>query len=204
MSVAAEDYMTPVGGLSLEPPPGDLTERSIREIGVINVDRELAPKLPDPNYEPYRAPLEAGSDGDDIGKQTKVKFRVDGNGDPERLLAQLAPADMLQSGHGFLIRDAGEPPKTIWRTSCEVCGSALPLPGAEGWVCEFGAQPGSADWDQCQCNWCLLRGQWLRTQYRPRGGRPAQRCGTAECTRYANRERKRKQRLNERQVAVAG
>ncbi|WP_457160555.1 hypothetical protein, partial [Mycobacteroides abscessus] len=41
------------------------------------------------------APLVMGDDGDDAGKLTKTKFRIDGNGDPERMLAQLAPQDML-------------------------------------------------------------------------------------------------------------
>lgn len=49
-----------------------------------------------------QAPLVTGV-GNDVGQLTKIKFRVDGNGDQERLVASLAPADMIQSGHGFMI-----------------------------------------------------------------------------------------------------
>lgn len=132
--------------------------------------------------------LQMGSDGDDIGKLTKVKVRVDGNGDPERTLAQLAPHDMLDSGHGFVVRSADPAPKTEWATDCEVCGDPI-LPSAGEWICEFG-EPMM----DCQCNACLYWGMWLRGEYRPRGGRPAKRCGTAECNRKAARERQRKSR----------
>lgn len=154
------------------------------------------------NREEHRAPLAMGHDGDDTGQLTRLKLRIDGNGDQTRLLASLAPADMMQSGHGFQIRDMGATPKTVWRTTCELCGVALALPAAEGWLCELGCQPGTEEWDQCNCNWCLIRGQWLRGEFRPMGGRPAKRCGTPECKRRAATERKRKQRAREKAKAA--
>ena len=129
------------------------------------------------------SPLVMGDDGDDAGARTKVKFRVDGNGDPDRTLAAMAPGDMLASGHGYMVRDLGEAPTTEWRQTCEVCGEHLP--------------PGSV---LCNCNWCLHYQMWLRGEYRPRGGRPAKRCGTKECSRMAARDRKRLQRERERAV----
>ncbi|MBS1692267.1 MAG: hypothetical protein JST91_08600 [Actinobacteria bacterium] len=141
---------------------------------------------------PGESPLLIGSDGDDIGQQTKVKFRVDGNGDPERQLALFVPYDMLASAHGYLIQDLGDRPKTMPRDECELCGSPI-IAKADEWLCELGVRE-----DQCECNWCLLRGQWMRGEYRPSGGRPAKRCGTEDCKRRAARERKRRQRERER------
>lgn len=135
------------------------------------------------------APLVMGDDGDDAGKLTKAKFRIDGNGDPERMLAQLAPQDMLDSGHGFMVRTQTVQPRTEWRTTCEVCGDPI-LAAAGEWLCELGRLASTL----CNCNWCLHYQMWLRGEYRPRGGRPAQRCGTAECKRKAARERQRKSR----------
>lgn len=177
VTAAAEDFMTSLGDTSLVP--------------AIEV-------LEGPHPEEHRAPLTMGHDGDDSVQLTSVKFRLDGNGDQARLLASLAPADMLQSGHGFLIRDIGTTRKTFWRTTCELCGTALAPPAAEGWLCELGCQPGSTEWDQCGCNWCLIRGQWLRGEYRPRGGRPAKRCNASDCKRKAAQERKRRQRIREK------
>lgn len=187
---AVEDFLQSLGDVSLEK-------------SGIDAATEDAPltTVKDP-HEVNRAPLVFGHDGDDTGQRTRIKFRVDGNGDQDRLLAELAPSDMLQSGHGFLIRDVGTAPKTPWRTTCELCGTALAQPAAEGWICELGCIPGTQEWDQCGCNWCLLRGQWMRGEYRPRGGRPAKRCGTRECTTRAARERKRRQRERERALAA--
>ncbi|SLI45987.1 Uncharacterised protein [Mycobacteroides abscessus subsp. massiliense] len=146
-------------------------------------------------------PLVMGDDGDDTGRLVKVKIRVDGNGDAERTLAQLAPRDMLDSGHGFLVRSADPAPKTVWATNCEVCGGPL-LPPASEWFCQLGNFGRSAEPDgpflpastSCDCSWCIHYQLWLRGEYRPRGGRPAKRCGTAECKRKANRDRQRKSR----------
>lgn len=147
------------------------------------------------------APLVMGDDGDDTGKLTKIKFRIDGNGDTERMLDQLAPQDMLDSGHGFMVRTQTVQPKTEWRTTCEVCGDPI-LAAANEWLCQLGHfgqsvepngpfRPASA---LCNCNWCLHYQMWLRGEYRPQGGRPAKRCGTAECKRKAARERQRRSR----------
>lgn len=138
------------------------------------------------------APLVMGDDGDDTGKLTKTKFRIDGNGDTERVLAQLVPQDLLESGHGFMVRTQLVAPKTEWRQTCEVCGDPI-LAAADEWFCQLGRplRPASA---LCNCNWCLHYQMWLRGEYRPKGGRPAKRCGTAECKRKAARERQRKSR----------
>jgi hypothetical protein len=138
------------------------------------------------------SPLVMGDDGDDVGPRTKVKIRVDGNGDPERTLAAMAPGDLLSSGHGYLVRDLGAAPTTEWRQTCEVCGDHLPPPAAGEWFCQFREdKPASV---MCNCNWCLHYQMWLRGEYRPRGGRPAKRCGARECTRKAGSERQRKSR----------
>ena len=110
----------------------------------------------------------------------------------------MAPGDMLPSGHGYMVRDLGAAPTTEWRQTCEVCGEHLPPPAAGEWVCQFHEEkPGSV---LCNCNWCLHYQMWLRGEYRPRGGRPAKRCGTKECSRRAARDRKRLQRERERAV----
>ncbi|WP_420879810.1 hypothetical protein [Rhodococcus sp. (in: high G+C Gram-positive bacteria)] len=180
MSTATDDLMVSLGDTSL-PEPEESQDRW---------------------HDEDRAPLVMGHDGDDTGPLTKQKFRIDGNGDEKRLLALLAPTDMMQSGHGFAIRDIGAAPKTTWRTTCELCGTALPLPAADGWVCELDCEPGTREWDTCRCNWCLIRGQWLRGEFRPKGGRPAKRCGTPECKRRAAAERKRRQRDREKAKAL--
>ncbi|AWT52591.1 hypothetical protein D806_016070 [Mycolicibacterium smegmatis MKD8] len=171
------------------------TEDLMPELG----DSNLADVFSAPELEPGtftrqgEYPLTIGTDGDDVGRRAKIKVRVDGNGDPERTLAQLAPDDLMASSHGFLIRTV-EAPKTTWRTTCEVCDRPLPLTPAAEWVCEHGSRPGSHAWDQCRCNWCLIRGQWLRGEYRTRGGQPKKRCGLPDCTRVGAKLRKRKSR----------
>jgi hypothetical protein len=78
------------------------TEDQLSSLG----DSDLADFYPVPKDEPAlavpagldqyydEAPLVMGDDGDDTGRITKVKFRVDGNGDAERSLAALAPRDI--------------------------------------------------------------------------------------------------------------
>ncbi len=139
-------------------------------------------------------PLVMGDDGDDTGRLTKVKFRADGNGDQERALALLAPQDMLDSGHGFMVRSANSQPETAAR--CEMCGDPL-IASADGWMCEF-----TEPLTPCGCNACLHRGMWLRGEYRPKGGRPAKRCGTEECNRKAARDRQRKSRAARKKASV--
>jgi hypothetical protein len=131
---------------------------------------------PTPTFKAKGEHLHIGDDGDDIGRPARDQ----------------TVGDMLDSGHGFLVRDLGEPPKTNWRTTCEVCGDPLPPSAAGEWFCQFVEdKPASA---MCNCNWCLHYQMWLRGEYKPNGGRPAKRCGTKECTKKAARERKRKSR----------
>ncbi|MEV4635252.1 hypothetical protein AB0J79_18665 [Rhodococcus coprophilus] len=180
---AVEDYLPSLGNASLELATTEDTE--------------------DRNGEEHRASLEMGHDGDDDGQPEMIRHRLNGprngNDDTEdEPPSLLAPSDMMQSGHGFQIRDLGARPKTEWRTTCELCGDPLPPPAADGWICELGSLPGSEEWGRCECNWCLLRGQWMRSEFRPKGGRPAKRCGTPECTRRAATERKRQQRARDK------
>lgn len=184
---AVEDYLPSLGNASLElVTTEDTTDR---------------------NGEEHRASLEMGHDGDDEGSPEKISYRLNvprsGNDDVEdERPTLLAPSDLMQSGHGFQICDLGARPKTEWRTTCEQCGVAL-TPPADDWFCELENLPGNVEWDRCECNWCLLRGQWMRGEFRPKGGRPAKRCGTPECTRRAARERKRQQRARDKARKVA-
>ncbi|UTT48919.1 hypothetical protein [Rhodococcus gordoniae] len=178
---AVEDYLPSLGNASLELVTTEGAE--------------------DRNGEEHRAPLEMGHDGDDDGQPEKIRYRLNGprsgSGDTDELPSLLAPSDLMQSGHGFQIREFGARPKTEWRTTCELCGVAL-TPPADDWVCELGSPSGGEEWGRCECNWCLLRGQWMRGEFRPKGGRPAKRCGTRECTRRAATERKRQQRARDK------
>ncbi len=105
-----------------------------------------------------------------------------------------ATGDLLNAGHGFLIRTY-ETPKTEQATDCEVCGRLL-LPAADEWFCESVGPDGEhvPASSTCRCNWCLHYQQWLRGEYRPKGGRPAKRCGLSDCERLAARHRQRKSR----------
>lgn len=118
-----------------------------------------------------------GNDGDDIGQSAR---------DQEI-------GDMLDSGHGFLIRGIGEP-VAVRRTTCEICDGPLPTPGADpDWLCEYydGTRPASPT---CNCSWCLMYQEYLAGNYQPRGGRPRKQCGSAKCKRIAARIRKQRQR----------
>lgn len=170
-----------------------VSEDLMAELGDTNLADHFHPPDPAPGTveRPGDYPLAMGTDGDDVGR--RVKVRTDGNGDPERTLAELAPIDLMEANQGFLIRTV-EAPKTTWRTTCQICDRPLPPSSAGEWFCENGSLPGTADWDTCRCNWCLIRGQWLRGEYRPRGGRPAEQCGLSDCKRVADKLRKRKSR----------
>lgn len=172
-----------------------VSEDLMDELGDTNLSDHFRPPDPEPGTveRPGDFPLAMGTDGDDVGRRVKVKIRIDGNGDPERTRAELAPMDLMNASQGFLIRTI-EVPKTTWRTTCKVCDRPLPLPSAGEWVCETGATPGTPEWHTCRCNWCLIRGQWLRGEYRTQRGRPADRCGLADCKRVAAKLRKRKSR----------
>ncbi|PQE02562.1 hypothetical protein CYL16_03300 [Mycobacterium sp. EPG1] len=127
-------------------------------------------------------PLEMGHDGDDLGKRESM--------------SQVAIRDMLNSGHGYTVRGLGTM-KTVHRTTCEVCGGPLPTPaGDDGidWLCQYDDDLQTPASVFCNCPWCLSYADFLQGKYRPRGGRPAKRCHSAECKRKAAAERKRKQR----------
>lgn len=172
-----------------------VSEDLMNELGDTNLADHFRPPDPEPGTveRPGDYPLTMGTDGDDVGRRVKVKIRIDGNGDPERTRAELAPMDLMDASQGFLIRTI-EAPKTTWRTSCKICDRPLPPSAAGEWVCELGNLPGTPEWDTCPCNWCLIRGQWLRGEYRPRGGRPAERCGLSDCKRVAAKLRQRRAR----------
>jgi hypothetical protein len=196
---ATEDELDALGTLSLESPPERESETDT-ETGRHNVDLVLDARAePVPLYVDD-APLEAGHDGDDLGQLTAVKF---GAGSEERLLTLLAPSDLVQSSHGFLIRDIGDASETNWAKSCELCGEPLKPPANE-WVCEVASDPGTPEWADCQCNWCFYRRLWERGEYRPHGGRPAKRCGTQECKRKAARARAKGGHVTETPLRVAG
>lgn len=142
------------------------------------------------SYGPDETPILGGDDGDDNGEESEH-----GYGSP-------ALFDMVQAGHGFLIKSTGLAPKLPRLQDCETCGAPIPLPGADDWVCELGSLPGSLDWDICGCNWCLHRRLWLQERYSPNGGRPAKRCGSADCKRIAAAERQRKRRTARKSGSV--
>jgi hypothetical protein len=155
-------------------------------------DDDVTYAAPRPTFNDEK--LERGDISDPVRISRLPKLGPGDDAAAERAIGAQAIVDLTQANQGFLVHDLGTPHKTVWRTTCEVCDNPLPLPQEDGWVCERGNEPGSALWSLCNCNWCLIRGQWLRGEYRPRGGRPPKRCGTAECTRTANRERQRRHR----------
>lgn len=127
-------------------------------------------------------PLQMGDDGDDIGKREPV--------------SQVAVRDMLNSGHGYTVRDLGTV-KAVHRTDCEVCKGPMPTPAGDDeidWLCQYDDTLQTPASVFCNCPWCLAYTDYLQGKYRPRGGRPAKRCRSADCNRKAAAERKRKQR----------
>lgn len=159
-----------------------------------------------------QAPLALGDN--EPGQLTKVKLRVDGNGDQERLIASLAPADMMQSGHGFMVDDRRSRPwKTAKRTHCAHCGGPLPKPDVSNYVCEFdpeatelelslvGSDQSADDrrgWPGkrsaplrpgCQCSGCILRHLVFNGDERNKG-QPRKVCSD-ECGRLRGNELKR-------------
>ncbi|AFR50026.1 hypothetical protein KTR9_3391 [Gordonia sp. KTR9] len=179
MSAAADDFLPQLGSVAL-------TDADVHPSAGIRTDDPLIALGTDRDTE--FNDLWFGSE-DDPG----IKGRGVRPGNPDLV------GDLLNSGHGYQIRDVDSRPKTTWATRCEICGESLPMPDAGEWVCELGAEPDSEDWAVCQCSWCLIRGQWLRGEYRPKAGRPPKRCGTADCKRRAATVRKRKERALKRQ-----
>lgn len=125
--------------------------------------------------------LDIGSDGDDDGCSGRDQ----------------AIGDMLDSGHGFLVRGVDQP-KTVRRETCEVCGVPLPTPGNDpDWLCQYYDETRLAS-QTCNCSWCLNYQEYLAGKYHPQGGRPRKRCGSKECERKADAERKRLDRAAKR------
>jgi hypothetical protein len=55
----------------------------------------------------------------------------------------------------------------------------------------------------CNCPWCLTYQDYLAGRYKPKGGRPRQRCGSKECDRKADAHRKAQKRLEKRREKLA-
>lgn len=124
--------------------------------------------------------LPVGTDGDDIGS-----------------IGDQAIRDMLDSGHGYLVRTIDRP-KTVWRVTCEVCDGPLPTPGNDpDWLCQLGDETEPASMT-CICPWCRTYQDYMSGRYKPQGGRPRQRCGSKECDRKAKTAAQKAKRLHKR------
>lgn len=165
MNAALDDYMPSMGTATLEAPA-----RADDGFQRIADGTGLFRTKGEPD-------LVMGTDGDDRGNSAHHQ----------------QVSDMLDSGHGFLVSDVPKP-RTERRTTCEICAGPLPTPGNDpDWFCQLYDETRRASLD-CNCAWCLRYQDYLAGKYQPRGGRPRQRCGSAECEREAAKLRKRKQR----------
>jgi hypothetical protein len=169
MTEARDDRMSPLGDKdeALPEPVNPYEQARVQRIddgtGLFRVKHETK--------------LDVGNDGDDVGRKHTDQ----------------GIADMLDSGHGFLVREVGKP-KTVGRVTCEVCDGPLPTPGNDpDWLCQYYDETRPASL-LCNCSWCRSYQDYLAGRYKPRGGRPRQRCGAKECDRQAAKLRKRKQR----------
>ena len=96
---------------------------------------------------------------------------------------------LVQSGHGFGIKTfSRDEAKT--RRNCVYCGVVLRNRAVDSWHCEFPDAP----WAFCECSSCLCRQLDEQGRYRERG-RPRVQCGSSECKRQHDRDRKRRSRL---------
>jgi hypothetical protein len=130
---------------------------------------------------PGEAPLTIGTDGDHRGRSA----------------CDQEVGDMLDSGHGFLIRKQDEP-KNPLRSACEICGGPLPTPGDDpDWLCQYGDETEPASLD-CNCPWCLKYQDYMSGRYKPNGGRPRKRCGAKKCDTEATRRRQANKRARDR------
>lgn len=102
--------------------------------------------------------------------------------------------DIVDSGHGFRVFSVDTPKELP--TTCEVCGGPILALSQDGidWLCQYDDDLKTPASIACNCAWCLSYKAYLAGRYRPQGGRPAKRCGSADCKRKAARDRKRKQR----------
>lgn len=62
-------------------------------------------------------------------------------------------SDLLNQGHGFLVRTVTRDESAYVQTTCKVCEGPLPLPACE-WLCELEYTYGVAPAAHCGCNWC--------------------------------------------------
>ncbi len=110
-------------------------------------------------------------------------------------------AELMDAGHGFLIRDP-ELPETTPAPRCELCGTPIGPQSDKEWFCELGTDESKGIYApasfECPCSWCYHYRLWLKGQYDADGGRPRKRCGSPECKRQADRERQRKSRAAKR------
>lgn len=180
MSIATEDVLPDIGRADLSDhyraPEVEWTDR---QFGTLDSFGRWTPAVPEGiEHDKDEAPLRAGDDGDDYGTPR----------DSQEV------ADMVASGHGFLVREVTR--RVERSTACEVCGEPLPGPSDAGtdWLCQFDDSLRTPASLTCNCNWCRSYQAYIRGEYRPRGGRPAKRCGSAECKRIAARDRQRKRR----------
>lgn len=95
---------------------------------------------------------------------------------------------LLQAGHGYQVTAADRNYHKPIQTLCRYCHNPLPLPRAGNWFCEF-----EEPFQDCECNACLIRCLWLAREFRGRG-RPRIQCGSRECIKAHNAERKRRSR----------
>lgn len=124
--------------------------------------------------------LDIGHDGDDLGRPAR---------DEE-------VGDMLDSGHGFLVRDVKPATPRTYRPTCEICAGPLPMPAEEGWFCQYYDESRPASMD-CNCAWCLTYQAYMTGKYKPKGGRPRKRCGGKECETEAAARRQANKRARD-------
>ncbi|OBI54677.1 hypothetical protein A5667_24925 [Mycolicibacterium fortuitum] len=159
-------------------------------------DRLKADPVPDGH--PGRDGLVAVADRPPLFKISgEVDLAIGTDGDDGGPVGDQTIGDMLDSGHGFLVREINQP-KTVWRVTCEVCDGPLPAPGDDpDWLCQYYDETRPASLT-CNCAWCLTYQDYVAGRYKPRGGRPRRRCGSKECERKADAKRKAQKRLQKR------
>jgi hypothetical protein len=111
---------------------------------------------------------------------------------------------LVQGGHGFKTERVESQTPIIM--DCRFCGASL-RPVLGEWFCEFGPDGSGTAYEvceiqsvpvqECRCNWCLTRDQWLANQYRT-VGQPAMKCKAIECRRAHDRERQQRKRAKDR------
>jgi len=110
-----------------------------------------------------------------------------------------AVQDLLNSGHGFLVRTVTRDESNLTPRMCRYCGGPLPLPESE-WFCELEYFDQATPMPGCECNWCENRREWESGQSRS-VGRPREICDSPECKRQQRNERQRRYRARRRELA---